>query len=159
MMQHYQIEKAAEHLFARRPPFGVEAQFLPQLAFVGQHAALSGSGDFLRDDADLRHSLIVLEHETTTLGRVIRHPTALECVPNTDLGGGGKGSNLPALRTEPAPLRLKMPSATSYSPGSWLRGSSLTRSSPTVSTRAWSPPPSASGVASPSSAGAWRNRS
>ena len=110
MMQHYQIEKAAEHLFARRHPFGIEAQFLPQLAFVGQHAALSGSGDFLRDDADLRHSLIVLEHETTTLGRVIRHPTALECVPNTDLGGGGKGSNLPALRTEPAPLRLKMPS-------------------------------------------------
>jgi len=38
----------------------------------GQHAALSGSGDFLRDDADLRHSLIVLEHETTTLGRVIQ---------------------------------------------------------------------------------------
>src|SRR6202040_4394445 len=28
-------------------------------------------------------------------------------------------------------------------PGSWLRGSSLTRSSPPVSTRAWSPPPSA----------------
>ncbi len=27
---HYEIEKAAEHLFARRHPFGVEAQFLPQ---------------------------------------------------------------------------------------------------------------------------------
>jgi hypothetical protein len=44
MMQHYKIEKAAEHLFAHRHPFGVQAQFLPQLAFVGQHAALSGSG-------------------------------------------------------------------------------------------------------------------
>ena len=31
MMQHYQIEKAAEHLFARRHPFGVQAQFLHSL--------------------------------------------------------------------------------------------------------------------------------
>jgi len=41
MTQHYQIEKAAEHLLAHRRPLGIEAQCLPQLAFVCRHAALS----------------------------------------------------------------------------------------------------------------------
>ena len=41
MTQHYQIEKAAEYLLAHRRPLGIEAQCLPQLAFVCRHPALS----------------------------------------------------------------------------------------------------------------------
>jgi hypothetical protein len=41
MAQHYQIEKAAEHFLACRRPLGVEAQCLPQLAFVCWYASLS----------------------------------------------------------------------------------------------------------------------
>jgi hypothetical protein len=40
MTQHHQIKKAAEHLLARRHPLGVEAQCLPQLAFVCRYASL-----------------------------------------------------------------------------------------------------------------------
>jgi hypothetical protein len=40
MMQHYQIEKAAKHLLARRRSLGVQAHRLPQLAFVCRYAAL-----------------------------------------------------------------------------------------------------------------------
>ena len=40
MTQHHQIEKAAEHLLVRRCPLCVEAQCLPQLAFICRHAPL-----------------------------------------------------------------------------------------------------------------------
>ncbi len=40
MTQHHQIEKAAEHPLTRRRPLGVEAQCLPQLAFVCRCASL-----------------------------------------------------------------------------------------------------------------------
>jgi hypothetical protein len=40
MTQHRQIEKTAKHLLARRRPLGIEAQCLPQLAFVCRYASL-----------------------------------------------------------------------------------------------------------------------